>query len=257
MLLRTGRYSFLLGVWLVLNILFCLTLSMHTWKTLLVSLFLWFLIGGLGLEVSFHRKVSHSRLPFDFKSKFFTFIGHLGCQGSAIFFSATHLRHHQYSDHHKDPHSPNWGWWHSYVGWSTEFRHVIFGLKGQHANPHIKNSPIFNFLHLYYIEFIWLVWLTLAIISPTALACLVLAQFLSFNQSAFLVNILCHINFPMNRAFEKTTAYNNSLLALFSWGVALHGFHHRYPQKMYYSQRLSEVDLAGCFIRLFWKKDNF
>lgn len=257
MLLRTSKYSFLVGIWLTMNILFISTLALHTWKTVLVSLALWFLIGCLGLEVHFHRKCCHSDRPLDWKSKFLTIVGHLGCQGSAIFFSATHLRHHQFADQSRDPHSPKFGFWHAYVGWSTERRHVLYGLAGRLANPHLKNSPIFRFLHSYYIEFVWLTWLITYLMSPTALVCLVTAQFLSFNQSAFFVNIMTHTKFFLNSSKYSTDAYNNPLAALMSWGVGLHDFHHKFPRKHYYAENPGEIDVSGSMIRLFWSKDSF
>ncbi|MEQ1723162.1 MAG: hypothetical protein ABL930_08285 [Pseudobdellovibrio sp.] len=257
MLIKLHKYSYLIGVWLLLHLLFVLALFNLNVPILAASLGLWFLIGCFGLEIHFHRKCSHSLKSFDFKSVLFTVIGHLGCQGSAIFFTATHLRHHQFSDTKRDPHSPLYGWWDAYVGWSIKRRHVLYGLSGKNCSPNVFNNKIFRFLHQYYIEFIWGVWIIAYLINPAFFYALIIAQVFSFNQSAFFVNILSHKKIFLSENFHKTTAFNNFYLALISWGVALHDFHHRYPHSKYYSQKWYEVDIAGRMIKTLWHSDKF
>jgi stearoyl-CoA desaturase (delta-9 desaturase) len=95
---------------------------------LFVGMYLW---AVLGIELGFHRYLTHRSLKTgDWMRSFFVFSGCIAGHGQPIWWCAIHRRHHQYSDHHGDPHSPNlhgegfWGQlqggWHSHLGWMFE-----------------------------------------------------------------------------------------------------------------------------------------
>jgi len=78
-----------------------------TWKALLVSMFLWWVSGSLGIGMGYHRLLTHRgyKTP-KWVEYFLTTCGTIALEGGPIFWVATHRIHHQFSDKDGDPHSP-------------------------------------------------------------------------------------------------------------------------------------------------------
>ncbi len=73
--------------------------------SLLVAMYVW---AVLGIELGFHRYLTHRSLKTNnWMRTFFVISGCVAGHGQPIWWCAIHRRHHQYSDHHGDPHSPN------------------------------------------------------------------------------------------------------------------------------------------------------
>ncbi len=89
-----------------------------TWKALFVSLVLWWIAGGFGIGMGYHRLLTHRgyKTP-KWVEYFLTICGTLALEGGPIFWVATHRIHHQFSDHEGDPHSPRDGKWWAHMGW--------------------------------------------------------------------------------------------------------------------------------------------
>src|SRR5947207_4027918 len=87
-----------------------------------------YLLTGLGITVGYHRLFTHkafeARLPL---KAALAVLGSMAMEGPLFKWVAQHRRHHQHSDKHDDPHSPNmhggglWGMlkglWHAHMGW--------------------------------------------------------------------------------------------------------------------------------------------
>ena len=73
-----------------------------------VSYFVYFLIGGLGMIVGYHRLHSHRsfKVPLWFE-KLITYFATMSLTGPAIDWVAIHRAHHKWHDTEKDPHSPD------------------------------------------------------------------------------------------------------------------------------------------------------
>src|SRR5262249_15044049 len=83
---------------------------------------------GFGITVGFHRLFTHRSFETNKVVECFLAIcGSMAVQGPLMQWVATHRRHHQFSDHEGDPHSPHhhgsgaWGvlcgLWHAHIGW--------------------------------------------------------------------------------------------------------------------------------------------
>ncbi|WP_460764091.1 fatty acid desaturase, partial [Nocardiopsis oceani] len=77
-----------------------------TWVDITIGA-VYYLIGGLGITVGFHRYFTHG----SFKAKrplriALALAGTMAFQGSVIKWVADHRRHHKYADAEGDPHSP-------------------------------------------------------------------------------------------------------------------------------------------------------
>ena len=93
-------------------------LFFFTWKAFLVSMFLWWVSGSLGIGMGYHRLLTHRgyKTP-KWVEYILTTCATLALEGGPIFWVATHRIHHQHSDQEGDPHSPRDGKWWAHMGW--------------------------------------------------------------------------------------------------------------------------------------------
>ncbi|MDX2270977.1 MAG: fatty acid desaturase [Cyanobacteriota bacterium] len=90
-----------------------------SWSGLLVAVVLNFLTISLGISLGYHRLLSHRSLRVPkFLEYMLAVCGALAAQRGPIFVTATHRRHHAFSDQEQDPHSP-WqrGFWWGHLLW--------------------------------------------------------------------------------------------------------------------------------------------
>src|SRR5579864_2629526 len=93
-----------------------------TWTNVLVALALYWVAGGLGISLGYHRLQTHRGFKtFKWFEYFLAICGTLTLEGGPIFWVATHRLHHQHSDQPEDPHSPRVGAFWAHLGW------IMFG----------------------------------------------------------------------------------------------------------------------------------
>ena len=89
-----------------------------TWKAVALFVGLYWLTGGLGICLGYHRLLTHGSFQTYRPVKwFFAFLGGLAGEGSAVIWVANHRKHHAHSDKEGDPHSPHDGGWWSHMIW--------------------------------------------------------------------------------------------------------------------------------------------
>ena len=101
--------------------------SLH-WQDLLV-LAITYTLTGLGITVGYHRLFTHRSFKTSRALRaLLAVFGSMAVEGPVLEWVATHRKHHRFSDHDGDPHSPHvdhapgWsgtlrGLWHAHVGW--------------------------------------------------------------------------------------------------------------------------------------------
>ena len=119
------------------------------WKPFLLSVFLWWVAGSLGIGLAYHRLLTHRgfKCPKWFEY-FLTICATLALEGGPIFWVAVHRVHHQNSDKPGDPHTPREGKWWSHIGW------ILTG-KGYHNQarelarytPELARDPVHMFIN--------------------------------------------------------------------------------------------------------------
>jgi len=89
-----------------------------TWSGLGLAVGLWWLCGGLGICLCFHRLLTHRsfRTP-KIVEYILTILGTMNWQGSPICWVGTHRIHHKHSDSDEDPHSPRHGFNWAHMLW--------------------------------------------------------------------------------------------------------------------------------------------
>src|SRR5437588_11786837 len=93
-------------------------LFVFSWRALLVSILLWWIIASLGVGMGFRRLLTHRGYKTPKLVEYFlTLCGTLTLEGGPIYWVVTHRIHHAHTDAPGDPHTPRDGGWWSHVGW--------------------------------------------------------------------------------------------------------------------------------------------
>ena len=212
---------------------------------LLVAMYVW---AVLGIELGFHRYLTHRSLKTNnWMRTFFVISGCVAGHGQPIWWCAIHRRHHQYSDHHGDPHSPNLhgngligsivGCWHSHLGWM--FEPGCTAAYATHFTKDLLGDRTLRMLDRYYV-----VWVLIGFAIPAAIGGVV-TQSWHGAWSAFLwgglvrmfldqhalwwgIVTVCHrFGYRTFQSNDKST--NHWLIAILFLGDGWHNNHHAFP----------------------------
>lgn len=207
----------------------------------LLSIFVYFCTGCLGITITYHRYIAHKSFKMPRALEYlFSFFGAIGGTGSTIGWLAVHNMHHKFSDLDKDPHSPH-----------------TLGLRMLLTNYNYKFNPLdarsllrdsFHvFLHQYYnlILLGWAIFLLLldikffffVFIVPTCI------QIWASNLSNFFNHISGYSNFNTN-----DNSKNTWWISLITWGEGWHNNHHAEPWKYTFQKHWWELDISAYVI---------
>ena len=129
-------------------------LFFFTWKAFLVSMFLWWVSGSLGIGMGYHRLLTHRgyKTP-KWVEYVLTTCATLALEGGPIFWVATHRIHHQRSDKEGDPHTPREGTYWAHMGWiiQGEGLHHDASVLARYV-PDLSRDPV----HLWLSKWHWL-----------------------------------------------------------------------------------------------------
>jgi fatty-acid desaturase len=228
-------------------------LFFFTWPALLVALFLYWVTGGLGLGIGYHRLLTHrSYATPKWFEYFLTICGVAALEGGPLLWVAIHRKHHQFADKDGDPHSPRDGKWWAHAGW------VLFGnaLRQDVATlkryvPDLAEDRVH-------------VWLTKYHLVPTAVLGLILFAIGGFRlvlwgtffrtvvglHATWIVNSVAHI-WGTRRFKTRDTSTNNWWVALISFGDGWHNNHHAYPVSARHGFKWYEIDFNWYAIWIF------
>ena len=221
-----------------------LPLIQFSWTMVALTIFMYFVIFGFGVSLTFHRSITHKGLTMnpvvELMGKFFA---SMGGTGSPISWVLIHMAHHRYSDTEKDPHSA---------------QDVLKYLIGKYPQVSAKGmrklaqSKFNKFIHRHYYLVILTygaVWAMLGVdyfcygfVYPMVLTMV----------AGHLVNWYTHSNYNSNYRLHETrdTSQNNILIGLLTWGEGFHNTHHRYPKRANFSMRPWEIDITFIFIKI-------
>jgi fatty-acid desaturase len=220
-------------------------LFFFTWKAFFVSLVLWWVAGGMGIGMGYHRLLTHRgyKTP-TWVEYFLTVCGTLALEGGPIFWVATHRIHHQYSDKEGDPHSPIDGKWWAHMGW------ILMG-KSLHQDtqtlsryvPDLAKSRFHIWLTKYH--YVPVVILGVALFAIGGLPFLMVGMFLRTViglHSTWLVNSATH-SWGSKRFRNRDLSTNNWWVALLTFGEGWHNNHHAHPVSARHGLKWYEIDL--------------
>jgi stearoyl-CoA desaturase (delta-9 desaturase) len=231
-----------------------------------------YLLTAFGVTLGYHRLFTHRAFETSRPFKAIVAVcGSMAVEGSVITWVADHRKHHAFTDHEGDPHSPHLagpgfvgavkGLWHAHIGW-------LFENVGQ--SDRMRFAPDIAKDHtLQVIDKLFFFWLALGLLIPfgvgyaiggtlgTALACLLWGgaiRIFMLQHITWSINSVCH--FVGRRRFDVEDESRNVFwLAPFSLGEGWHHNHHAFPTSAFHGLKLGEklADPTGLLIALFEK----
>lgn len=227
----------------------------------------------IGVEVGFHRHFTHR----SFKAKVsvrvtLAILGSMAFQGPVIWWSATHRRHHRFSDHVGDPHSPHAygtgiravakGLFFAHMGWLFEPESTRALGWDRYARDLYRDRGIFKIHSMYFY------WLALGFVIPAAIGGLVtqtwagifwgflwggpIRIFVMNHVFYWCINSITH-TFGTRPYKSEDLSTNNIWLAIPTLGQSWHNNHHAFPAAAVMGMEWWQIDPGGWIIRILEK----
>ena len=227
--------------------------------------------GGLGINIAYHRLLTHRSFQCPpWWERFLVIVGLCCLEDAPGSWVATHRLHHNDSDTEPDPHSPLVSFFWSHMGWLLVENREIRCLSAydRYARD-VLRDPFYMRLQRTLLP----IWIYLAHAMVYFLAGLVVGRVAAGNWLAGLqfglsllvwgviVRTVCvwHISWTVNslshmfgyRSYQThENSRNNWLVALLTSGEGWHNNHHADPASASNSRRWWEIDLMYWVIRL-------
>ena len=222
-----------------------------TWPALFASLLLWWIAGGVGIGMGFHRLLTHRGYKTPKAVEYFlTVCGTLALESGAINWVATHRIHHAHTDVPGDPHSPRDGTWWAHMGW------ILRGTAQQYPQqtlarfaPDLMKDPVHVWLNRFF--YVPVIILGVALLAIGGWPMLLWGMFLRTTlglHGTWLVNSATHL-WGTRRFKTADDSTNNWLIALISFGEGWHNNHHAHPRAARHGVTWYEVDFNWWGIR--------
>jgi fatty-acid desaturase len=226
--------------------------ALFSWSAVGLVGVLWWITGGLGVTLGYHRLLTHRslRVPRLVEYAIAT-LGTLALQGAPIDWVSTHRAHHANSDRDGDPHDAHRGMPWAHIEWlyRTNFARVSRAERARYA-PDLINDPFYRALEV----------LSL----PLQIALGVLLFFLggwSFVVWGIFVRLVFtyHCTWLVNSAAHATgyrsfktgdLSTNCWWVALLSFGEGWHNNHHAFQFSARHGLRWFEIDMTWWTIRV-------
>lgn len=211
---------------------------------LVVSLAAYWIVGVLGVNIGYHRLLSHRSFSTHTSIEFLlSVLGTITVIGSPLAWVGIHRQHHRYTDRSGDPHSP------VLIGKTKAW----LGLWGKiHVDAKLtkdmRSSAVQKFLHKHYLWINLLYCALLCVIDPMLVifvyaipACLIL-------HSASAVVVLGHSHgYRTYKTPDQST--NSWIVNIITLGDGWHNNHHAKPWNWNNQERWWEWDIPALIIR--------
>jgi len=227
-------------------------LFMFSWRVFLISLFLWWLAGSLGVGIGYHRLLTHrgfkTAKPIEY---LLTLFGLLALEAGPIAWVVTHRIHHAHTDVPGDPHTPRDGSWWAHMGW------ILTGTAQRYDEsvceryaPDLMRDPVHRWLEkLYYVPIILLGFVLLAVGGWPLLFFGIFVRVTFGLHSTWLVNSVTHA-WGRRRFQTGEDSRNSWWVALLTFGEGWHNNHHAHPTSARHGLKWYEIDFNWWGIRV-------
>lgn len=229
-----------------------------------------FIFGSLGINLGYHRMLTHSAAKFPkFLERLWVLFGVCSMEGSPLWWVCTHRMHHQHSDEEGDPHSPQEHFYWGHMEWiyTADDRRQKLDTYAKYV-PDLMGDKFLRWLHRGE-KWLW-VWAA-HVVFLTAIGFGAGFAFFSTTEDAVQFGVqwflwavvvrtvyVWHITWLVNSAAHrwgyrsyKTNDHstNNWFVALLTNGEGWHNNHHAAPRACSQGHRWWEVDLTFTFVR--------
>ncbi|MDG2132823.1 MAG: acyl-CoA desaturase [Phycisphaerales bacterium] len=231
-----------------------------------------YIITGMGITVGYHRLFTHKSFSAGpVVTMIIGIIGSMAAEGSLLRWCAAHRRHHQFSDHEGDPHSPHLhdhghglrgiisGFWHAHMGW-------IFDPPGESLDRYVPD--LVRDRRIRAISEWFPAWVALGFVIPALLGGLLnlaigapfwtgvflgfiwggLVRVMVVHHITWSVNSVCHIwgSQPYRSGDESR---NNVVVGVLALGEGWHNNHHAFPTSARHGLEWWQFDSSWLAIR--------
>ncbi|MFO1064224.1 MAG: fatty acid desaturase [Pirellulales bacterium] len=223
-----------------------------SWQGLVALFVMYWLTGGIGICLCYHRLLSHRSFQTYAPVRWFlAWLGGLAGEGSAVHWCANHRIHHARSDHDGDPHSPREGFLWSHMAWcmqkmTPETRRRLH----ERWAPDLAADPMMRFLDHTFL--FWQIAVAAGMFgigywlggTPLALSLLVWGVFLRMTivlHATWCINSVTHV-WGYKTYDNGDDSKNLWWVALITFGEGWHNNHHAYQRAANYGHRPWEID---------------
>ena len=245
--LSWSNLAFITGVHLVALLGF----FTFSWTALLVGTALWWITGGLGITLGFHRLLTHQSFTAPrWVQYFLALCGTLAVQGGPIAWVAGHRVHHAHSDRELDPHNSKKGFWWAHLGWIF-YRDPILGHFEGYKNyaKDLVLDPFYLFLDRWYVALQIVLGVILLLLGGWSFVVWGIFVRLVFGwHCTWLVNSAAHM-FGYQTYDSRDDSRNCWWVALLSFGEGWHNNHHAFPRSARHGLRWWEFDASFLVLR--------
>jgi stearoyl-CoA desaturase (Delta-9 desaturase) len=240
-----------------------------SWRDVVIAAVM-YAVTGHGITVGFHRHFTHKAFKAQrWLQVVLAIAGMMAIQGPVLRWVADHRKHHRFSDHDGDPHSP-WrygttfraltkGIVYSHVGWLFDLEQTS---AAKFAPDLVKDRAIAR------VSRAFPAWVVLSMLLPplvgglwswswqgalTAFFWGSLVRVALLHHVTFSINSICHIT---GRTPFKTKDRSRNVwwLAIPSMGESWHNFHHAEPTSARHGVGRLEIDTSAAII---WVLERF
>ncbi len=225
-----------------------------SWKVVGVALVLWWLTGGIGICLGYHRYFTHRSYETPRAVQYFLAIcGCMAGESGPISWVAAHRYHHTYSDTDKDPHSPLKGFLWAHFTWLFGREDFLSDFDSyKRFTPDMAKDKFLVFLDRYPMLPVFMLAAALYWMGgwPFVVWGIFVRSVLVYH-STWLVNSASHI--WGYRSYKTTDASrNNWWVALLAFGEGWHNNHHAFQRSARHGFRWWEFDLTYLTVQLMW-----
>jgi stearoyl-CoA desaturase (delta-9 desaturase) len=225
-----------------------------TWSGLAICLFLYWVTGGLGVCLGYHRLLTHGSFQTFAPLKFlFGLLGGISGEGSALDWVANHRKHHAFSDQDGDPHTPRDGGLWAHMLWLFP-RHTAAENTAHVARwaPDLARDRGIVFLHKTFLLWHFLIGGALLAAGWALYGRDVGISWLVWGVAVRMV-IVFHVTWFVNSATHmwgyrnyETTDDSRNLwwVGLVAFGEGWHNNHHAYQRMAAHGHKWWEVDVT-------------
>lgn len=221
---------------------------------------------GLGITIGYHRMFTHKAFvtpkPI---AIFFMILGGMAAQGPLVWWVGTHRKHHHYSDHDHDPHSPHASRKPGLVGWVVGFMHSHIGwLFSSTGDSNYRYVPdLLADKTIMRVNNLFPVWVALGLAIPAIIGGLVtmswtgaalgflwggLVRMFLLHHSTWSINSICHVwGWRDYRSGDESR--NNPVMGILSFGEGWHNNHHAFPSSARHGLKWWQFDASWVIIR--------
>jgi len=222
-----------------------------SWGAFLVAMGIWWVTGGWGITLGFHRLLTHQSFSAPrWVARALAVCGSLAVQGGPVIWVATHRMHHAHSDRELDPHDSGKGFWWAHIGWIfyRDQKRASFDNCKNYAKDLVAD-PFMIFLDRHYIHL--QIALGLLLLLAGGWSFLIWGIFVRLVvgwHSTWLVNSASHM-YGYQTYDSRDESRNCWWVALITFGEGWHNNHHTFPRSARHGLRWWELDTSYVVLR--------